>query len=240
MHIYVINLDRSADRLEAFRRTNSHIEIHRFPAVDGASVDRAALVEDAIIDRNLRYTNGALGCAMSHLFFWEAAINQHETITVVEDDAVLHRNFLEYAEAVTSSLESSWDLVVWGWNFDSILMLDLLPGISPCVATFDQAGLRQHVDAFQTLSFRPAAFRLLRCFGTVGYSVTPAGAQKLRQLSLPLTPFEISIPMISPRFPNNGIDVVMNRAYPQLQAFVSVPPLIVTKNEHETSTVVGS
>ena len=241
MHTYVINLDRSPERLETFRRTNNHLpNIHRFSAVDGSTIDRAGLIEQGIVSSELQYSNGALGCALSHLFFWEAAVSQRETITVVEDDAVLHRRFAEHSHELTSRLPPTWDIVVWGWNFDSILMLDLLPGISPCVSMFDQAGLRQHVDAYQELPFQPSAFRLLRCFGTVGYTITPAGASKLKDLALPLATFEIPIPMISPKFPNTGIDVVMNRAYPQLEAFVSLPPLAVTRNEHATSTVLGS
>ena len=240
MHIYVINLDRSPERLEAFRRTNAHLpEIHRFSAVDGATMDRTRLIEEGIIAKDLPYSNGALGCAMSHVFFWETAIGQGEAITVVEDDAILHRDFVERASELTSKLPE-WDLVVWGWNFDSILMLDLLPGISSSVSTFDQQGLRDNVETYQSARFRPSSFRLLRCFGTVAYTITPRGAKKLRAVSLPIAPFEIPIPMISPRFPNNGIDIVMNRAYPELDAFVSFPPLAVTKNEHETSTVRGS
>jgi len=240
MHIYVINLDRSPERLDAFRQANAHLpEIHRFSAVDGSTVDRNSLVAQGIIATDLPYSNGALGCAMSHLFFWEAAINQGETITVVEDDAILHRNFLQHASELISNL-ADWDLMVWGWNFDSILMLDLLPGISPSVSTFDQKGLRDNVEAYQEARFQPSPFRLLRCFGTVAYTVTPRGAKKLRDVALPIAPFEIPIPMISPRFPNNGIDIVMNRAYPELDAFVSFPPIAVTKNEHERSTVRGS
>jgi hypothetical protein len=43
--------------------------------------------------------------------------------------------------------------------------------------------------------------------------------------------------MVNPRFPNNGIDIAMNAAFSNINAYVCVPPLIVTKNEHAESTV---
>jgi GR25 family glycosyltransferase involved in LPS biosynthesis len=239
MHIYVINLDRSQDRMTEFSRINKHMpEIQRHSAADGSKLDREELVRANIIAPDLAYTPGAIGCALSHIFFWEAAVTQKTQITICEDDAIFHRTFSAAAPKLLASLPPDWDLVMWGWNFDSILMFDLMPGISQCLGTFNQELMREAANEFQSASLSPQLFRLLRGFGTVCYTISEGGAHKLMARSIPLRPITVSFPRINPAFPNNGIDIVMNDAYPELNAYVSFPPLVITKNEHEVSTVL--
>jgi GR25 family glycosyltransferase involved in LPS biosynthesis len=181
VHIYVINLDRSIGRLEQFRRSNQHMpEIHRFSAIEGASVDRLQLIGDKVITSDLQYSDGALGCALSHIFFWDAAAESGEAITVVEDDAIIHHRFSEQSAMLMRGLPSDWDLIMWGWNFDSILLTEILPGVSPCLSTFNQDALRASVARYTTLEFSPQPFRLLRCFGSIAYTISAGGARKLR------------------------------------------------------------
>jgi len=239
MHIYVINLDRSKGRMEEFQRINSHMpNIQRFSAVDGSVVDWQEMMDANAISPELSYTSGALGCAMSHIFFWEAAVAQTSDITVCEDDAIFHPAFPELAPKLISALPADWDLVLWGWNFDSILYFDLLPGVTPCVAQFNQDGLRAGVEEFRTSPVAPQLFRLLRAFGTVCYTISERGAHRLLEACLPLRPLTVSFPLVSSAFPNNGIDIAMNSQYPQLSAYVSLPPLVVTRNDHACSTVL--
>jgi len=241
IHTYLINLDQSTARLEEFRRVNNHMpEIHRFPPVEGASADRLQLIADKVISADLYYSDGALGCALSHIFFWSAAAESGEAITVVEDDAIIHRRFNEASERLIRTLPCDWDLIMWGWNFDSILLTDILPGVSPCLSTFDQDALRVGADRYTALEFFPQAFRLLRCFGTIAYTISAGGAKRLREQCLPLRPLTVDFPMVNPRFPNNGIDIAMNAVYPSINAYVCFPPLIITKNEHAGSTVQTS
>lgn len=239
MYTYVINLDRSTERMDSFRESNAHMPaIERFAAVDGALLDLGELVADGRMTPDLRYTRGALGCAMSHLFFWEAAAGERSVITVCEDDAVFHHDFEKLAESFIAELPDDWDLVLWGWNFDSILLFELMPGVSPALMTTNQELLRKGLRAFQSTSLVPRPFRLRRAYGTVCYTISPKGARRLLDHALPLRPFTIDFPMVNPAFPNNGIDIVMNAAYPSLEAYVSVPPLVVTPNEHAVSTVI--
>jgi glycosyl transferase family 25 len=242
MHVHVINLDRSVARLDEFRRWNAHVpDIERFAATDGATVNRQQLIERNIIAEDLRYTDAALGCALSHLFFWQMASTKSAVTTVCEDDAILHGSFSDIAPRLVDTLPKDWDIVVWGWNFDSILSFDLMPGIAPCLATFDQERLRNMVRAFQSQPLSPQLFRLFRAFGTVCYSISAAGSRKLLERAVPLRNFTLEVRRIkTPALPNVGIDVVMNEAYSNLNAFVSFPPLAVTKNDHSVSTIRGS
>ena len=129
---------------------------------------------------------------------------------------------------------------MWGWNFDSILLFDLMPGVTPCVAAFDQGSMRAAIDRYQKLDLAPQAFRLRRAFGTVCYTISPSGAKRLLQAALPLRPLTVDFPMVNPAFPNTGIDIVMSSLYPGLNAWVSFPPLVLTKNEPEKSTILNA
>jgi GR25 family glycosyltransferase involved in LPS biosynthesis len=242
MDIYVINLERCPDRLEEFRNLNFPVAANfiRWPAADGTTLDPSLLIRQQRLDPNVlqHYTSGALGCAQSHLALWEHAVDTARAVTLCEDDVVFNIEFAAVAEQALARLPADWDLVMWGWNFDAHLMLRMLPGVSPCCATFDQdkmlAGMhifqRQHVD------FR--LFPLLRSFGTPCYSISPKGAQVLYRHCLPLRPMQVFFPGLNCTFPNNGIDMMMNAAYPDMQAFVSFPPLVVVKNDHAASTVL--
>ncbi len=239
MQVRFLNLDRSKDRLAAFLEVNGHLtDPVRVAAVDGAGYSRHDLqAVHALSGEMPGYTDGAIGCALSHLGEWELASRAESPITLAEDDAILHHQFEPLAEAVLASLPPDWDILQWGWNFDSILAFDLMPGVSPCVGVFDQAGLRANTARFQSLPLKPTTYRLQRSLGTVCQSISPRGAAKLLQHCLPIRPMEAFYPVLNRVLPNTGIDSMMNELYPRINAYVCLPPLAITRNEHAHSTV---
>jgi GR25 family glycosyltransferase involved in LPS biosynthesis len=243
MLIQLINLDRSPERLRQFTEVNRHLShVERFPAIDGGQQDIAALIRNGTIEEPAleRYTAGNLGLALTQLALWEKAIAAGEVLTVCEDDAIFHRHFERQAPELIARLPADWDIVLWGWNFDAPMMLDL--GISFCVVFGEEQHLRQNAEAFQDAPAEPYPMRLLSAFGTFCYSVSAKGARALRDFCLPIRPMELRLLWPEPgnkvllrpagRLLNRGIDVMMAIAYPDLRAFVSVPPLVVSKNEH--------
>jgi glycosyl transferase, family 25 len=239
LDIRVINLDRSAQRLLTFETLNSHLNLKflRFSAVDGTDLDRGPLVDRGIITADLSYGDGALGCALSHLALWDLAIEQNQSLTVCEDDAIFNRGFEVAAESLIKALPGDWHMILWGWNFDSVLLFDMIPGVSPCLGVFNQHRMRMGIDAYQSASLMPRPFRLVRAFGTVGYTVSPMGARAMKQHCLPLRNLEVFFPGLERVLPNSGLDIMLNDAYPSIYAYVSFPPLIITRNQHSISTV---
>ena len=239
MDIRVINLDRSTDRLLTFETLNTHpnLKFLRFPAIDGKDLARGPLIDRGIIAADLSYSDGALGCALSHLGLWDLAIEQSQTLTVCEDDAIFNRGFEAAAESLIKGLPGDWHMILWGWNFDSVLLFDMIPGVSPCLGVFNQHRMRMGIDAYQSARLTPRPFRLVRAFGTVGYTVSPMGARAMKQHCLPLRNLEVFFPGLERVLPNTGIDIMLNEAYPRINAYVSFPPLIITKNLHGVSTV---
>ena len=110
--IHVINLDRSADRFATFNCRNSHLaSVLRFPAVDGALVDREELMRNGVISEDCPYSSGALGCALSHVALWKKAANEELTLTIFEDDVVCSLHFAEETARLLSTLPEDWDLI---------------------------------------------------------------------------------------------------------------------------------
>ncbi len=239
MGIHVINLDRSADRMAVFERLNGRLPVNftRFSAVEGKNSARGPLVDRSIITPDLRYGDGALGNALSHLALWDLAIERDHPLTICEDDAILSRGFAQAASSILQSLPQDWHIILWGWNFDSIVLFDMVPGVSPCLGMFDQDRMRMGADAFQSADLHPQHFRLFKAFGVASYSVSPRGGEAMKKLCLPLSNRDVFIPGLGRAVPNTAIDVALNDVYPRINAFISFPPLVITRNFHSNSTV---
>jgi GR25 family glycosyltransferase involved in LPS biosynthesis len=235
--IRVINLKRSIFRKEQFIKNNPNINYTFFEAIDGSLLSKSFLAESALFDESLPYTKGAYGCALSHLSLWEEAINTNLAITVIEDDVILRADFESEHNRIINSIKDDWDCILWGWNFDHILSVNVMPNISPVVMIFNQHQLRNSVQNFFSSNYSPILMPLDKCFGIPAYSISSKGARIFKEQCFPLRPFEIEFPLMQHKMPNNGIDIAMNSLYPCLNAYACFPPLAITKNEHSTSTI---
>jgi glycosyl transferase family 25 len=239
LDIYLINLDRSVDRLNVFQSANGHMipHISRFSAIEGKGVERTAYVERGIISADLHYSDAALGLALSHLALWDLAINSKTPVTICEDDAIFNHLFRDASDSLLSELPPDWHIVLWGWNFSSVLWFDMIPNVLTCVCHFDQELMRKGTSEFQTARLRPQPFKLHQAFGTVCYSVSSEGARLMRQFCLPLRNMSVYIHGLQRPVRNLGLDVLLSRFYARLNSFVSFPPLVITKNDRLTSTL---
>ena len=236
MPVYVINLDRDHERLRTFCEMNPHLtDFARFSAVDGRAADRAALLTEGIIASDLTYNNGQLGCALSHITLWRQAVAENRAITAIEDDAILAANFPECHHAFLKLLPEGWSIVLWGWNFDRSVWAEIPEGVAKSVLTFDQDALRENIETFRRSAGSHAPIRLRHAFGSLAYSVSPTGAKALLELCLPLARRFIQFDGFGIGIPNNGIDCMMNTAYPKLKSYVCMPPLAVSENRQDIS-----
>ncbi len=238
MQTRLLNLNRSTDRLALFRARNPHASsFARVTAVDGQLADRERLRRADVISPELSYSDGALGCALSHLSQWRDAVQQNVALTICEDDAVLCANFEEEAARVIEQLPTTWEYVLWGYNFDAPLTYDVAENLSPCTALFDQDVLRSNIQRFAQTRVTTRLSKFLRGFGTVAYSVSPRGAMRLINFCMPLRPLETLHPALPHAVPNTGIDNMIAHLAPSMSAYVAVPPLVVTPNDARASTV---
>ncbi len=236
MTIHVINLDRDAERLEKFLRLNAHVgEIHRAVAIEGARLDRAALEREGFSERHLRYSDGSLGNAHSHMTLWRQAVERGSVTTIAEDDAVFAKHFSEASASFLAGLPEDWDVVLWGWNFDAFLWAEIPEGVSRCKLEFNQDDLRRNLEAFRNGRHAHVPVRLRHAFGTLAYSISPRGARAMLDACLPLKNRRVEFSGFDVVIENRSFDSMMNAVYPQLKAYVCMPPLAVSENRHETS-----
>jgi GR25 family glycosyltransferase involved in LPS biosynthesis len=158
-------------------------------------------------------------------------------VTVCEDDAVFNWGFVDKAANVLQALGSRWDIVLWGWNFDSLLWADALPGVSPSLICLDQNGLRSHLERYQALDVEPRPLKLLHAFGIMCYSVSAGGAKKLLDACRPIRAMNVVVPGLPQPVRNSGIDVMLNAVYRHIDAFVAFPPLVVSPNDRASSLI---
>jgi glycosyl transferase family 25 len=240
-HVHVINLDRSVDRLEAFRSRNRHIRnIYRFSAADGKSLDRDRLVQDKIIAPDLDYTAGSLGCAVSHVALWQEAVERREAITVAEDDAILSCHFEHHTNSLLSNVRADWDFILWSANLRCYAWLDALPGGIGARLQFFSGEVMTRVEEFQEAETEPALLRAHYLLGLICYSVSPNGARALLDWCLPIRPMVVDFAGFGLRLNNTGIDCITNGVMPSLKAYVCLPPLAISDERPEESVRINT
>ena len=249
----LINLDRSTERLETFYRVNKHIEgVERFSAIEGKGLRQPLKQSGLLLEYgNVDYTDGALGCALSHAEQWRLAISSGGGRTVIEDDAVFCKNFEEEHKRLLNTLPETWDIILWGYNLTSPLSYDLLPIFFSCM-TLDSSSFRENIGLYPNTYISSGFFKLIRVIGTPCYSISPKGAQKFLEFCFPIrliemSPSEFCFPMrgAEMRYPsfstfvtNVGIDVSMAALYPQVEAYICTPPLVVTSNDKTINQIL--
>jgi len=240
MLIRYLNLDRRPERNEAFLRANAGIaDFERVAAVDGQGLAMSALVETGIAAESLEYFSaGAMGAALSHKHAWERCVAEGTVMTLAEDDAFFNRRFAETAPKLLASLPADWDIVFWGWNFDSVLHVEVPEGLNEACMYFQRHALGPQTAAFQNATFDPRPFRLINLFGLACYSISPAGAARLLARCFPLKNEPVPITGLKANIVNLGIDTAMNAHYRSLRAYVSFPPLVWTENDRVQSDTV--
>lgn len=114
--VYVINLDRSPERLEAVTRSaeKSGIALKRVPAVDGALLPKSdpAIVDVAGFRRfhGKHPQPGEIGCYLSHLRALEQIRDGADPVAVIiEDDVVFKADFVPFVAALAE--HDGWDMV---------------------------------------------------------------------------------------------------------------------------------
>lgn len=172
--VYVINMDKSTDRLEKISQEFSRevLGFERFKAVDGSKFDIVQLERDETYlyspDRNYpRMTNGEFGNYFSHLKVLKQVVKDNALAIVVEDDIILTNGFLGKFQEVIRTAPTDWDLIFLGTY--SLQLYPLING----------RGFFPWDDGLELIDAQ-------RHTGTYGYVVSPAGAKKLVDNMLPV------------------------------------------------------
>jgi glycosyl transferase, family 25 len=233
---FVISLKRQPDRLQAFRDRNkpAKIDFKHFEAIDGAQSNAADL--DGIVAKGAtNYTPGAVGVAMSHLALWRHCTERNNHLVVCEDDAVLRHDIKERLSSLAEG--NNWDVILLGYNMDAAFELKIAPGIDFGGGFSVRFPTAKHLADFANANDSVGLQRLNIALGLCGYAVTSKGAQFLIRSCFPMDNRPVLYRSYGHSIPAYGLDCVMATLYPRMRAYACVPPLVMTPNDHKTSTI---
>jgi glycosyl transferase family 25 len=109
--VYLINLDRSPDRLEFMQEQFAKLSV-AYTRVVGT--DGRAHIPDHLKDEftDARLTSGEAGCYASHLHaMWRLLASTRYCAVVVEDDVVLDPDFAAVVERAVDAAWGEWDII---------------------------------------------------------------------------------------------------------------------------------
>ena len=111
MKVFVINLERSAERRASIKRQldSQGVEFEIIKAVDGATLTeeylKTALNHEEVEKRPYLKRRGAYGCALSHYSIYAKMVADNIPYALVlEDDVIIEQGFKSVVDTVTSKL----------------------------------------------------------------------------------------------------------------------------------------
>jgi GR25 family glycosyltransferase involved in LPS biosynthesis len=239
-HCYVINLDRTPQRMAVFLGQNADagLSFRRFAAVDGNAVSEEEALRLNIIKPGTTWQSRAtIGVAMSHKTLWEKAVAEQRPLMIFEDDAYIRHDFRSRFTSLVAGM-AAWDIVLLGYNTDSIVELRV-------AGEFDFGGLFSiraptvpQLQKFVRVEDPVGLFRLRYAFGICAYAITPAGAEKLLARCFPMDNRLMVFKATGRQFNAYSIDCMMNVFYGELAAYACMGPLVLPHNDWSASTVV--
>lgn len=166
--IFVINIEKSIDRAKHIQEQFEALDLnfHLFAAVDGRAEDHY-LFKKYNNQMRLRIKGKALeksqlGCYASHFLLWEKCVSLNHPIMILEDDALINR----------THFKKIYQLIKNG-SFDNY----------ECIRLFQNPLKKHKYKVVEKINDYSVIKYLKGPMGTVGYYVTPAGANKLIQNS---------------------------------------------------------
>src|SRR6476620_2535177 len=122
MKNFVVNLDRQPEKYERFltRNEGCGIAFERFPAVDGSKLTNEEVMAMGIVAPGSRFAPGTVGGTASMSQIWKQVAEQDEPALVFEDDCTIRHDILPRLATLLPSLGDDWDMLVLGYNTDSI------------------------------------------------------------------------------------------------------------------------
>ena len=122
--VFVINLDKSKDRLEKFTKQaqQANVVFTRWRAVDGSTVNKNAWLDLGVsiwsLENVTKKRLGEFGCFLSHKSLWthlsKQPFNDTTAYLILEDDAMFEPLFSQKLLEAMQQLPADWDIFFIG------------------------------------------------------------------------------------------------------------------------------
>lgn len=205
--MFVVNLDRRADRMEKFADKSKTIQklfaYERYPAVYGKNLISTPQLQRIFDGNDYNMRSGMVGCAMSHISLYVKLINSDcDMYCILEDDVDFVPNFSKkLIHACEQLRKKKWDMLYLGHHlYEKYITDDVYDKESmPTIEKWDKVtSLKKSMG------------------GTGGYLISKQGALKL-------------LNFINKYGMTNGIDTVQQKSADELNIFYAYPHLIYSE-----------
>lgn len=169
LKLFIITLDKDNKRtnhvdniLIPSLESSSATNIIKFSAIDGDNPDLNKIIRDFDTTIDIKFletcSRGALACTLSHMSIWKLEIDSAESIIILEDDTIVHKDFWSSICKIQEELPDNYDFVYLY--------------VHPSDYKSDKTPIFK--DSLLTKGYKTC--------GTVGYMVSNSGRRKLLSL----------------------------------------------------------
>ena len=240
--LLVITLSRTPERLRAFYKNNKNVlvdwNVEEIDGIDGHKQEELNQKSRWIsASAKEHWTKGAIGSALSHIKAWRKCIELNREVLVVEDDAILANNLkskLEKLKIIGRATNQS-NLVLLGWNTDSLLQAELSPGLE-MISLFEPIYPElEQIKGIINSDRRRYLCNLNACFGLPAYWINPKAAHELIDACMPLRTEINNMTRGIPKHILVTLDGILSNRYKDMNAKILIPPIALALNNQQTS-----
>jgi len=173
--VFVVNMDRRADRLATFKETHPTLYKHTYKwrATDGTKLTLSPQLAYLFRNNDFKWKKPVMGCAISHLGLWEKCANDSHNYLILEDDVRLQADWESKWAVAAPQIPTDADVIYLGGVLPP--NKQALPLITESVNPFFAKVAKNNVMS-------GGMPRRYFHFCTYAYILTKQGAQKLMQL----------------------------------------------------------
>jgi GR25 family glycosyltransferase involved in LPS biosynthesis len=238
LNIHVITTRTSLKRQKEFHSRHPFLEFEWFEAVTPENFSKEELVRLNVIESSMTWKVTSIANALSHKVLWERSVALNQNLIILEDDAILVRDFRESVDLLLKEIRDDFDILLLGINFDADVFMEMYPGDSGLVKlTFNQLALQNEIDRVGFNIMSSHAYRLRSAFGNCGYVISPKGAALMIESIFPLGGRLVNPKGVDRKFYAQSKDALMCNVYGKSASYVAFPPLVYVTNNHSESTV---
>lgn len=200
--IYVLTLDRAADRQENIKKVLDGLNWSFFRATDKNNFSADVLTDPSIYDdavhkqtkRTHRSMNlGEVACAMSHVRMYQDMLdNGYERVLILEDDVLPEPQKLKQFEQLVSQLPSDWELLMLGYygHKEPVFKYKLQQQVYYLfhkLRWFNWGKVEKNwIDNIIMRPYSEGLYEIGKVLGTHAYAVTPSAARKFIEFQSPV------------------------------------------------------
>jgi glycosyl transferase family 25 len=171
-NIWVINLDKSKDRLEKISNNlkSLGLKYNRFSAINGKNITEEKIKQITnIYCKTLLCNYGIVGCASSHIELWKKLVNSNsEYYVILEDDVLLNKTSVDIIKKLENKLSE--------YNIDwlSLYCVNIGCGISKNEFEIDEYKFGKPFFPLQTAAYiltKNGAKQLLKNIDKISYHI---------------------------------------------------------------------